>query len=307
MITRFFNTAKPIHFVIIAAFTLIVFVLARFNNIDESFNLSTLTEELGKFAIVLSSLLVFDFLVRKNKLSRKNGYEILILSLLFAILPLTMFISQFLLANFFVLLALRRIISLRSNLNVKKKLFDAAFWIAIASLFHFWAILFFVLIITALILYSIADIKNWVVPFMGIIVVVLVSISYSLITSDDLGGLSNYVDQVSFNFTNYSDKGILFSISVLIALSFWALIIFVANLKKRQKAYRPSNILVLTAFLIGITIIVISPNKNGSEFLFAFPALAIIISNYLEAIKERWVAELYVWILIVTPVIALML
>ena len=307
MITRFFNTAKPIHFVIISAFTLIVFVLNSLANIEPGYKGNLIFTEIGKYMIVLSSIFVFDFLVRKNKLSKRNGYEILIFSLLLAILPITMTISKILVANFFVLLALRRIISLRSNLSIKKKLFDAAFWIAIASLFYFWAVLFFILIIVALILYSISDFKNWIIPFMAILVVVLVSISYSLIVQDSFNGWSNYIDEASSNFTNFNDNSIIFSISVLAILSFWALIIYVLNLKKRQKAYRPSNILVLTAFLIGVSIIVVSPNKNGSEFLFMFPALAIIISNYLEVIKERWIAEIYVWTLILTPVIALML
>ena len=57
------------------------------------------------------------------------------------------------------MLALRRLISLQSKLDIKKKLFDAAFWITIATLFYFWSMLFFALVIVALIYYSQNDIK----------------------------------------------------------------------------------------------------------------------------------------------------
>jgi hypothetical protein len=44
------------------------------------------------------------------------------------------------------LLALRRLISLQSMKASKEKIFDASLWVFIASLFHFWSILFIVLI-----------------------------------------------------------------------------------------------------------------------------------------------------------------
>jgi hypothetical protein len=47
---------------------------------------------------------------------------------------------------------------------------------------------------------------------------------------------------------------------------------------------------------------VLAPNKNGSEFLFIFAPLAIIITNYIESIKETWFAEVFVWLLIITPI-----
>ena len=204
MITNFFNTSKPIHFVIIGVFTFIVFFLSGIGGIDNEISFTLILIELGKYSVVLSSIFVLDFLVNKNKLSKKNGYEILIYSLLLAILPITMQISNVLLANFFILLALRRIISLRSHLKVKKKLFDAAFWIAIASLFYFWAILFFALIIAALIFYAIGHFKNWIIPFVGVLVVIIIATGYAIVFRDDIGLLQNFLDVVNVNFEDYN-------------------------------------------------------------------------------------------------------
>jgi hypothetical protein len=47
--------------------------------------------------------------------------------------------------------------------------------------------------------------------------------------------------------------------------------------------------------------ILVAPNKNGSEFIFMFAPLAVIMTNYIESIKEEWFAELFIWILILTP------
>ncbi len=307
MITRFFKTSKPIHIVIIAVFTLIVFSITSLGNINEGLSFGTVIKALSKYSIVLISILTLSFLVKKNKLTKNNNYDILIYGLLLAILPITMQVTNILLANFFILLALRRIISLRSNINVKKKLFDAAFWIAIATLFHFWVILFFVLIIAALLLYSIAHFKNWIIPFIGVIVVMLITTSYFVIVYGSFEELFNYLETISIDFSINNFKTLTFGIWVVGALGIWALIFYSINLRQKQKAYRPMYILILIAFLIGLAVIFISPNKDGSEFLFTFPVLAIIMANYLESVKKPWLAELYVWFLIFTPITLLML
>jgi len=307
MITRFFKTSKPIHIVIIAAFTLIVFIITSLGNINEGLSFGIAIKALSKYSIILISMLTLSFLVKKNKLTKNNNYDILIYGLLLAILPITMQVTNILLANFFILLALRRIISVRSNINVKKKLFDAAFWIAIATLFHFWAILFFVLIIAALLLYSITHFKNWIIPFIGVLVVMLITTSYFVIVYGSFEELFNYMETISIDFSINNFKTLTFEIWVVGALGIWALIFYSINLRQKQKAYRPMYVLILIAFLIGLAVIFISPNKDGSEFLFTFPVLAIIMANYLESVKKPWLAELYVWFLIFTPITLLML
>jgi Family of unknown function (DUF6427) len=307
MITRFFKTSKPIHLVIIVLFALMVFIITSLGNINEGLSFGTAIKALSKYCVILISILTLSFLVKKNKLTKNNNYDVLIYGLLLAILPITMHVTNILLANFFILLALRRIISVRSNISVKKKLFDAAFWIAIATLFHFWAILFFVLIIAALLLYSIAHFKNWIVPFIGVLVVMLITTSYFVVVYGNFEELFNYLETIRANFSSKTLTTLTFEVSIIGVLGTWALIFYSINLRQKQKAYRPMYMLILIAFLIGLVVIFISPNKDGSEFLFIFPVLAIIIANYLELVKQPWLAELYVWVLIFTPITLLML
>ena len=79
------------------------------------------------------------------------------------------------------------------------------------------------------------------------------------------------------------------------------------NLKNKSKTHRPSAILVIISSLIALVIIAIAPNKNGSEFLFLFAPLAIIMANYLETIEEKWFREGLIYGLILLPIISLML
>jgi len=302
MITRFFSTSKPIHFVIVILFTFAVFMIVRISNLEDSLSFVLILKQLGFYTVVLISIFVLDFLVSKNNLTKKNGYKILLFSLFIAILPITVQIDNILISNLFVLLALQRIISLRSNKRVKKKLFDAAFWIAIASLFYFWAILFFILIIAALFFYSITNFKNWIIPFFGLLTVVIIISSYSIIESNNFSKIFNYIETTGSDFTTYNVLNLIIGITILVSLGLWSLFSHIGNLKGKIKRQRPSHVLIITAILISVVIILIVPDKNGSEFIFMFAPLSIIMANYIESIKEKWFAEVFVWILILTPI-----
>ncbi len=302
MIVRFFSTSKPIHFVIVILLTFVVFTIKRISSFEEDLSLLLILKQIGLYIVVLISIFVLDFLVNKNNLTKSNSYKILLFCLFIAILPATIQIDNVVISNLFVLFAIRRIISLRSNVSVKKKLFDAAFWIGVASLFYFWSILFFILIIAALIFYSISNFKNWIIPFIGLLIIIIILISYSIIESNQFMDLSNYLDTFSFDFTKYNILDLIIGITILVSFGLWTLAFYIRNLKSKTKRQRPSHILIMLALLISLTIVLIAPNKNGSEFIFMFTPLSVIMANYIESIKEKWFAELFLWILILTPI-----
>jgi hypothetical protein len=307
MISSFFSKAKPIHFVIVCLILLLTFSTAKFYTITSTISLGIILKEIGLFLVCLSTVFILDFLASRNNLTKKNSYKILIFSLFVALLPETILNSNLLLSNLFILLAIRRIISLRSNKDIKKKLFDAAFWISIATLFYFWASLFFALIFIGLILYRIVDVKNYIVPFIGILTVGILSSSYIILTGNDFTSYFNNLVEFSFDFSSLNSQRIVISSTVILTYGIWSLLYFVRYLKSKSKKSRPSFILLIFSVIIGLAIIVISPNKNGSEFIFLFAPLSIIITNYLETISEKWFKEGLLFGLVITPILILML
>ena len=307
MISSFFSKAKPIHFVIVCLILLLSFSTAKFYTNTTTISLGLILKDIGLFLVCLSTVFILDFLASRNNLTKKNSYKILIFSLFVALLPESILNPNLLLSNLFILLAIRRIISLRSNKDIKKKLFDAAFWISIATLFYFWAILFYTLIFIGLILYRIVDVKNYIVPFIGILTVGILSISYMMLTGQELMGyFDNHID-ISFDFSSLNSKRIVISSTIILTYGIWSLLYFIRNLKSKSKKSRPSFILLIFAVIIGLAIVVISPNKNGSEFIFLFAPLSIIITNYVETISEKWFKEGLLLGLVITPIVILML
>lgn len=286
---------------------LLVFVLARLNSLSESSNVFIFAKQIGLFLICLFSVFVFDFFVSRNSLTKKNSYNIVLFVLFFAILPQTILNSQIVVSNLFVLLALRRLISLRTQKEIKKKLFDASFWIAIATVFYFWSSVFFILIFVSLVTYAITDLKNYIIPIIGVVTVAVIAVSYLIVMDMDIskfiGGFFDY----SLDYSALNSRQIIIGSTLLLSFGLWSLFYYIKNIKSQMKSYRPSFKLIVITAILALVIVVMAPSKNGSEFIFLFAPLSIIMTNYLEVISEKWFKETLLWIIILTPVVLLLL
>ena len=307
MIASIFKNSRPINFVIVLALLLIVIVFININEFNKPFSLDILIKSVVVFGICAFTIFLLNFVIVKNKLSEQNSYHILLYGIFLIYLPSTLTDIGFLLSNVFVLLALRRLVSLRSQINVKKKLFDASFWIAIASLFYFWAILFLLLIFIALFLFSDNRIRNWIIPFTGVLAVFVLIISYQLARYDNIELLYSYLPRFNFDFSNYNIIAIFVAITLLISFGFWATIFYLKKIKNQLKIFKPSHKIVIGMVLISLLTIVLSEEKTTSEFVFLFAPLAIIITNYIETIEENWFKETFLLVLVLAPFVLLIL
>ncbi|GAA4245567.1 MULTISPECIES: DUF6427 family protein [Winogradskyella] len=305
MITSIFSKSKPINFVIIALYIILLFVITNYTFLFSDLN-SSLTA-FFKLGITLFLVFLLDFIVAKNNLTQGNSYAIMTFGLLFGMLPQTMTNLDLLLSNLFVLLALRRLISLHSKLSVKKKLFDAAFWIAVAALFYFWAILFFALVIVALIYHSQNDFKNVIIPFVGIATVFVLLLVYNIVIYDEFIRSSDFIRYASLDFTAYNSKESILKFTVLFSSFIWTLIYYFRTLPDKNKKLKPSYFIIAYASIIAVLVAIIAPLKDGSEYLFLFMPFSIIMAKYIEIITERWFKEVFVALLILTPIISLLL
>lgn len=307
MISNFFSKSRPVHHIVVSVLLLLVFVLSRLNVFPERLSLLFFLKQLGLFFVGLLTIFVFDFLVSRNGLTKKNSYNIILFVLFFAILPQTLLSPRLLFANLFVLLALRRLVSLRSPKEIKKKLFDASFWIALATLFYFWSWVFFIMVFAALLVYVIADVKNYLIPFVGVLAVAVIAISYLIVLDKDIIGYTIGMFDFSLDFSALNSKRIVIGSTLLLAFGLWSLLYYIKNINAQMKSNKPSFKLIILSAILGLFIIAIAPSKNGSEFIFLFAPLSIIMTNYLEVIPEKWFKETLLWVMILTPIVLLML
>lgn len=307
MITSIFNKSKTINFIIVFLVTILAFLTARIGTVDYPLNAAYIFKQLAILGICTITVLVFNFIISKNDLTKKNNYEILLFSLFLLIIVETTLKTNILLSNFFVLLGIRRIISLKSHSNIKNKLFDAALWIAVASLFYFWAILFFLVIILSLFFYTDNNLRHWLIPFFGFATVFVIAVSASIIIYNDYLSIFKVAPVVNYDFSTYNSTRYLVAITTLLSFGTWSSIFYLQDIKKKKKASRASFKIIIIAAIIAFIIVLIAPVKNGSEFLFLFAPLAIIITNYVEIIPDKWFKEVFLWVLVIIPFVLLSL
>ena len=299
MITSFFKTSKPIHYIIFLIVLICLFVYQRIIIVNYQGNLSNTLNEIGDLLILLASFFTLIFIVTKNNLTYNNGYAALYFCLFIGLIPSCLEENSILLSNLFILLSFRRIMSLKTNSNIKKKLLDASMWICLAAIFEPWAILFFLVLFFGMVFYSVTQIKNTMIPFCGILAVAILLTSYRLLTENVFPSVTKFLpnlrfDNTSFNNTITKTESLQFLVVVLFGIvSFFGKVV----LKNRLKI--PSVFVILLAILIGITMVFINSNHGASRYyLFAFAPTSIILANFSETTMYRWLSDLVIGLLL---------
>lgn len=201
MITSIFSKSKPVNFLIVAIAMVLVFVMT--NSSFEEFTFSSISHYILRLIIALFFVFLLDFVIAKNDLTKKTSYGIMVLLLIFAIFPEVLTNTNMMLSGIFIFFALRRILSLHTKRHIKKKFFDAAFWIALATLCYSWALLFLIVVFLAYIFYRQNDTRTIAVSFLGLFTVFVLMLIYNIIFFDIYFKSSVISFNIGFNFSYF--------------------------------------------------------------------------------------------------------
>lgn len=303
MLTSFFGKSKPINFLAVAIFMAVFYLIVNAGVIFSNFNPRTLGTKLGVLIAFILSATVLDFIAKKNDLTKRSAYKILIFAVFSVSFIGILRDNQAIVANLFVLLSLRRVISLKSQKDIQKKIFDATFWICIASLFYFWSILFIVVVYSGILMHTTNYFKNWLIPPVAIFIAFLLVTGFNILIHDRFYTFDTWFQHSSFDFGHYQQPHILIPLSVILAVALWTISYYFKLLQKANINSRPTYILVLLTLLTGIGVALFSPVKNGSELLFFFVPISIIASNYFESKSEKTFKEILLAGLILMPLL----
>src|SRR5574343_680633 len=153
MIASVFSKTRPFNYLVIGILSLVFFIMKTISTASADATWFYYSEELGLFLLVFASIFLTNFIALKNGLTKSNNYALLLFFVFLLFFSSIFQNKNIIISNFLLLLALRRLISLKSLLSTKEKIFDASFWILLAALFHFWSIFYIVLFFIAMILH----------------------------------------------------------------------------------------------------------------------------------------------------------
>lgn len=298
MITSVFKKSTPLNYSLVVILMLVFFFIFQFQDISWTKSLISISEKISLLIVVLGSMLITNFVVKKNGLSKDNGYTIFFYLLLSLFFPSALNNPNILLANFFVLLALRRLLSLQSLKASKEKIFDASLWILLASLFQFWSILFMVLVFISIIFHVAGDYRNWILPFIALFAIATLFLLVALLFNIDVLAFFQNRAAVDFRlnyFTNNYQNG---ALSIYVAVALFFVVSLLMTLSNRPLLLHSSYKKIVAYFFIGVIIFLVSPNKSNDLLLFTVAPLAIMGSSHIEFSQNKLSNEIVFGVLI---------
>jgi len=292
MISGIFDKTKPINYLLILGFTFIFYWFVQLFVEKNDYDLQqTAVQSLILFMLLLS-ILVINFVVNRNQITNANSFVILYFALLLIIFPKAITDNNAILCNFFLLLACRRLISLKSLKNIKLKILDATLWVLTASLFYDWAALFLLLVFIAIYIYEPKNINNWLVPVVGVVVFVLISFAVLILANNADFFERHYEFSAGRNSFSMPDmeswlKLLIFVILIIIT----GMAVF---LKSGKLGLGRIINLRIIAIYFAISLLVgflQSSHENFPVLLCFFPG-AVFMGKYVEIIKRQKIKEL---------------
>tara|TARA_R110002074_G_scaffold178220_4_gene341760 strand:- start:4786 stop:5715 length:930 start_codon:yes stop_codon:yes gene_type:complete len=303
MISSIFEKTKPINFIIVLVFLFLFYWTVQFQLLDYTFSDIEIVPSTLVLSILLFSVFVVDFIVKRNKLTGSNSFAILFFTLLFVVFPETLGDSKAVFTSFFLLLSMRRLLSIKSLKNIKLKIFDAGLWICISSVFYEWSILYLLLVFAAIYIYDPKNIRNWLV---------LLSVGFAFFMI--LYGVLVLLDKESFIKTHYEfaiNYDAIFPIKwwSSLKLSVYALLNLVLafttfiHLGKAGMGKVIVMRLIALSFIIGLVVNFLVTAENTNAIMITFFPSVIFVVNYLESIKKPKFLEIILIASILVPIV----
>ena len=302
MITSIFSKSQPLNFVFIAFVLLLCYVLFQIQ-FDGWNSVENIALTAAIFVLLVLSILLINFIGNKNNLQKNSAFSILFHVLFVLLIPDVFNNLNLMAAYILVLFAVRRLLSMQSQIDIKQKIFDASILIFAASLFKFWCIMFLFLVFASIIFHSARDYRNWIVPYVAFFATVIAFVFFALLFSPDL--IQNFWNNrfFSFDFDYFKNSFQNLSISFYCSIS----VLFVANLisiyTRKSLVSHPHYKILIFMFVIGLLFFMVTPNKNNGSLIFTFAPMAILAANFFDNTETTWIKETSAIVIILMSIV----
>ena len=295
MITSLFRKSTPLNYSLVIIAVVFFFFLYQIKHAPSDNSLIQIVLKFFIFGIIFASFFITNFIVKKNGLSKDSSFTVLFYLIFLLFFPAVWDKGALIVSNFFILLSMRRILSLHSLKATKEKIFDASLWVFVAALFHFWSILFIVLVFISILFHAARDYRNWLLPliaFFGIAVIFV--LSAIIIDKTWIANLLQHAVAV-INFEYFTNNYQNLALSMYATIGLFFVVSLLLTLTNRPLILHSSYKKIISAFIIGIAVFVVSPEKSNELLLFTFAPLAMMATSHVEIAQIKWQKEVVLY------------
>ena len=304
MLANFFGKSNPVNFIVVFLICLGFYIANFFTvNLVQFVDINVILNQLLTIILFLLLLLFYNFILIKNKLTLNNSYGLLLFALFSGFFPAVFLNVTTIFLNLLLLIFLRRVFSLRSNKDIYKKIFDCGFWLGILFLLDSTTVIFGMLIFLSVRMFQKLTVRTLLIPVVGFVTPVFCYFSYCLWEGDTSEFSNLFLWYSNYNFEVYTANKFLFSTLFLGIGSLISIFIKTPKVFLISGDYRKYWILIIFNFFLAITVFLIQNTHQTNKILLLFFPASIIITNWLENIERVFVKNIFIIVLIATPVI----
>jgi len=301
MISSFFGKTKPINYIILLTFIFVFYWFVHFIIFDKWYDTLELVLKTAVLAVLFFSLLILNFIVKRNKITGSHSYAILFFTMLLLVFPQTLLDSNSVMCTFFLLLAMRRLISVRSLKDIRVKIFDATIWIVVASIFYDWALIYLIVVYMAINIYEPKNLKNWLAPLAAVFTVFMIGYCVLILLNKTNFLWEHYRFDYMFDKTYFlswmnSSKLALY----IIGISIVCLVTFL-RVGKAGFGKVATLRLIAVLFILGLLLKVFITTPGNYPIMVTFFPAAIFLAKYVESIKKTNIREIVLMLSIFIP------
>jgi len=302
MLSTFFSTSRPIQYLMVLIMVTVAVLSSLLWNVD------IVWWELIAILILPASLAVFEFIVSKNILTPASSYALWTassLSLLYLVFDVQL---NLLFALFFILLSVRRLLSLKSGISTIKKIFDATMWITVATIFYHWSVLFYLIVFVAIFLFVRNDYRHWITPFIAIGCAWVLLFTYDYVLEYQLLFDLWNTYKVDYIWEQESFMGKPMILLILLVTSIIGLLIYISKIIDFQQVVRPRFTIITFTGICAIIIAILDFDSFAQGgFLLLIPGLSVFIAGFAHTVTHKIISELSLWFPVLLLVISFLL
>lgn len=301
MLTSFFNKSRPESTIVILVYMTIGFILINVSSYSNGFDGLSILKAIGVWGLYIFTMFFLNFISQKNELTRHTSYRPLLFAAFTLLFPEALINPEIIISGVFIMLALRRILSLRSGKGMERKLFDAGLWIGIATLVFFWSHIVVIVLIVALISYGRNTWRYWFIPGLAFAMICIFITCYVLYIGESNNYILQGLQNVSLDFTRYSEIKLLLPVAFVSAFFLWIIGAFLKESTTTSMTLRTIYMLILVFAIATLMIVFVAPHKNGQEWYFFAIPLSFMATSFFENTSNKWIPELLLWIIVLLP------
>lgn len=297
MITRNFRISKPYHYILIFVGLIGIFLFQRLKDHSGIKSVDFVIES-AAFLFFLASMFLVVFIITKNKLTQKNSFAALYFFIFISLMPQTLADHKIIIANGFILLSYRRIFSLETKRNMKKKYFDAALWLSIATLFYVWSILYFIPLLATIILRPNDWAKHLLVIVFGAGSAGLLVYLFASVFGTPPPFLMFYPTKVNLGLFSHTPEVMKVSLAIISVMTIGSVLSLFSPLILKNSKSRNNFIVLFLMLFTGLSISLLAVNMFVENMLFVIFPLAVIMANSTQQERRSWLSDLFLIVLL---------